>query len=202
MSLQCNLFSYVCPDGVGKKVGLSAVHNDVERILYTEEQLKERVGELGRQITADYADQPLMLVCILRGAATFMTDLARAIDLPLEMDYMSVSSYGDDVQSSGRVRILQDVSLSVEGKNILIVEDVLDTGLTLHHLIKRFNALGPRSVAVATLMRKDTPNQMDVNCRYVGFDCPNEFIVGYGLDYAQRYRNLPYVGVLKPEIYS
>lgn len=181
---------------------MSTVRNDVERVLYTEDELKARVEELGREITADYAGEPLMLVCILRGAATFMTDLARSIDLPLEMDYMSVSSYGNEAQSSGRVRIVQDVSLSVEDKHILIVEDVLDTGLTLHHLIKRFDALGPRSVSVAALMRKATPNQMDVNCRYVGFECPNEFIVGYGLDYAQRYRNLPFVGVLKPEIYS
>jgi len=181
---------------------VSNVHNDVERVLYTAEQLKERVDELGRQITAEYANEPVMLVGILRGAATFMTDLARAIDLPVEMDYMSVSSYGDDTQSSGRVRIVQDVSLKVEDKHIIIVEDVLDTGLTLSHLVKRFSVLGPRSVSVAALMKKDTPGQLDVNCRYVGFDCPNEFIVGYGLDYAQRYRNLPYIGVLKPEIYS
>ena len=178
------------------------LHEDVERILLTEEQLKARVKELGDQIAADYAGEPLVVVGILRGAAIFMSDLVRAIDLPLEMDFMAVSSYGNDVKTSGRVHIVQDTSLDVQGKHVLIAEDVLDTGLTLEHLIERFYALKPASVSVATLMKKDNPDQRDVNCRYVGFQCPNEFIVGYGLDYAQRYRNLPYIGVLKPEVYA
>lgn len=186
----------------GKKAVVSLLHEDVERILFTEEQLATRVRELGAQITADYEGESLVVIGILRGAVPFMGDLVRRIDLPLEMDFMTVSSYGDEAQSSGRIRIVQDVSLDIRGKNVLIAEDVLDTGLTLDHLIRRFEAIGPKSVAVAALMRKDTPGQADVNCRYIGYECPNEFIVGYGLDYAQRYRNLPYIGVLKPEIYA
>ena len=181
---------------------MSLIHEDVERILFDEEQLKARVKELGEQINADYAGKPLVVVGILRGAAIFMSDLVRAIDLPLEMDFMAVSSYGDGTQSSGRVRIVQDLSIDVHGKHVLIAEDVLDSGLTLEHLIERLEVLDPESVAVAALMKKNTPNQRDVNCRYVGYECPNEFIVGYGLDYAQRYRNLPYIGVLKPEVYA
>lgn len=181
---------------------MANLREDVDRILFTEEQIARRVQELGEQITADYDGKPLVVVGILRGAAIFMCDLVRAIDLPLEMDFMMVSSYGDDTKTSGRVRIVQDILLDIRGKHVLIVEDVLDTGLTLHNLIKRFEALEPASVSVVTLMRKDTPDQLDVNCRYVGYDCPNEFIVGYGLDYAQRYRNLPYIGVLNPEVYS
>ena len=186
----------------GKKAVVSLLHEDVDRILFTEEQLATRVRELGAQITADYEGESLVVIGILRGAVPFMGDLVRRIDLPLEMDFMTVSSYGDEAQSSGRIRIVQDVSLDIRGKNVLIAEDVLDTGLTLDHLIRRFEAIGPKSVAVAALMRKDTPGQADVNCRYIGYECPNEFIVGYGLDYAQRYRNLPYIGVLKPEIYA
>lgn len=186
---------------MGSEVVLSSIHADVERILFTPEQLALRIEELGRQITEDYQGEPLVVLGILRGAAIFMSDLVRNIDLPLEMDFMMVSSYGDDTQSSGRVRIVQDVSLNIHDKHVLIAEDVLDTGLTLHNLIERFNVLEPKSVAVAALMRKDTPGQLDVNCRYVGYDCPNEFIVGYGLDYAQKYRNLPYIGVLRSEIY-
>lgn len=178
------------------------LHQDVERVLFTEDKLKERTRELGEQITADYAGESLVVVGILRGASIFMSDLVRTINLPLEMDFMSVSSYGDGMASSGRVRIVQDISLDIRDKHVLVVEDVLDTGLTLHNLIGRFGVLEPKSVSVVALMRKAAPNQIDVNCRYVGYECPNEFIVGYGLDYAQHYRNLPYIGVLKPEIYS
>ncbi len=181
---------------------MSNVHDDVERILFTKEQLAHRVEELGRQISDDYRGESLVVVGILRGAAIFMGDLVRNIDLPLEMDFMMVSSYGDSTQTSGRVRIVQDLSLDIYDKHVIIAEDVLDTGLTLHHLIERFGVLNPKSIAVTALMRKNTPNQLDVNCRYVGYECPNEFIVGYGLDYAQKYRNLPYIGVLKPEIYA
>ena len=181
---------------------MSNIHEDIDHILFTEEQLTSRVKELGRQITEDYQGEPLVVVGILRGAVIFMSDLVRSMDLPLEMDFMMVSSYGDDVQSSGRVRIVQDLSLNIRDKHVLIVEDVLDTGLTLHNLIERFNVLGPKSVSVVALMRKDTPGQLEVGCRYVGYECPNEFIVGYGLDYAQRYRNLPYIGVLKQEVYA
>ena len=186
--------------------------NDVERVLYTEDQLKARVAELGKQITQDYAftaDQrtangapALLLVSVLRGAAVYMSDLARAIDLPLEMDYMAVSSYGTGVKSSGVVRILKDLSSNIEGRHVLIAEDILDSGLTLEYLIATLGQRNPASIEIATLLRKDTPHQADIKCKYVGFECPDEFIVGYGLDYAESYRNIPYIGVLKPEVYQ
>lgn len=180
------------------------MHNDIAEILYSEQQLAERVRELGEAITRDYADAQggVVLVSVLRGAAIFMADLARAIQLPLEMDYMAVSSYGNAAKSSGTVRILKDLSANIEGRHVIIAEDILDTGLTLHRLLQELETRRPASLTVAALLRKQTPEQMPVNCKYIGFECPNEFIVGYGLDYAERYRNLPYVGVLKPEVYE
>ena len=157
---------------------------------------------MGAQITADYQGQSLLVVSVLRGAAIFMADLVRAIDLPVEMDYMAVSSYGNGAKSSGVVQILKDTTSSLEGRHVIIAEDILDSGLTLEFLIENFELRNPASVEVATLLRKDVKPQADVHCRYIGFECPNEFIVGYGLDYAERYRNLPYIGVLKPEIYQ
>lgn len=176
-------------------------HEDIDRILFTEEDLANRVREMGAQITEDYAGEEIVVISVLRGAAIFMADLVREIKLPLEMDYMAISSYGNGAKSSGVVRILKDLTSSVEGRHVLIAEDILDSGLTLRYLIKNLESRGPKSIQVATLLRKDTPNQADIECRYVGFECPDEFIVGYGLDYAERYRNLPYIGVLKKEIY-
>ena len=141
-------------------------------------------------------------ISVLRGAAIFMADLARQIQLPCEMDYMAVSSYGNGVKSSGVVRILKDLSSQIEGRNVVIAEDVLDSGLTLTYLLKTLKARNPKSIEVATLLRKKTRAQAKIDCAYVGFECPDEFIVGYGLDYAERYRNLPYIGVLKPELYN
>ena len=141
-------------------------------------------------------------ISVLRGAAIFMADLARQIKLPCEMDYMAVSSYGNGVKSSGVVRILKDLSSQIEGRNVVIAEDVLDSGLTLTYLLKTLKARNPKSIEVATLLRKKTRAQAKIDCAYVGFECPDEFIVGYGLDYAERYRNLPYIGVLKPELYN
>ncbi len=186
---------------------------DVERVLYTEDELKARVAELGKQITKDYAftaDQraangapALLLVSVLRGAAVYMSDLARAIDLPLEMDYMAVSSYGTGVKSSGVVRILKDLSSNIEGRHVLIAEDILDSGLTLSYLIKMLESRNAASVEVAAFSVKDIPGKRPaVNPRYVGIHVPDEFVVGYGLDYAEHYRNLPYLGVLKPEVYE
>ena len=182
------------------------VHEDVSRILFSAQDLSNRVAEMGAAITRDYADatreEGLILISVLRGAAIFMADLAREIKLPLEMDYMAISSYGSGVKSSGVVNILKDLSSSIEGRHVLIAEDILDSGLTLTYLMKNLQSRNPASLEVATLLRKKTPDQADVKCRYVGFECPDEFIVGYGLDYAERYRNLPYIGVLKPELYQ
>lgn len=176
--------------------------NDISRILFTEEDIQKRVAELGAQISVDYAGEHLLVVSVLRGAAIFMADLVRTIDLPVEMDYMAVSSYGAGVKSSGVVQILKDTTSSIEGRHVLIAEDILDSGLTLQYLIDNFKSRKPASVEVATLLRKDVEPQAPIKCRYIGFECPNEFIVGYGLDYAEHYRNLPYIGVLKPEVYA
>ncbi len=181
------------------------MHDDIKEVLYTQEELVRRVGEIGAAITRDYADavdEGIVLVSILRGAAIFMADLARAIQLPVEMDYMAISSYGNGAKSSGVVRILKDLSSEIEGRHVIVAEDILDSGLTLKYLLKNLASRKPASLAVATLLRKDTEVQADIDCRYVGFECPDEFIVGYGLDYAERYRNLPYIGILKPELYS
>ena len=177
------------------------MHDDIDRVLFTEEQLAQRVAELGRQITLDY-DEPILLVSVLRGAAIFVADLARKIDLPVELDFMALSSYGNSTKSSGVVQILKDTTSSVEGRHVLIAEDVLDSGLTLAYLIETLQARRPASLAVATLLHKRACQKADISCRYVGFDCPDEFVVGYGLDYAEKYRNLPYIGVLKPEVYT
>lgn len=180
---------------------MQPMHDDIDRILFTEEQIKQRVAEMGRQITEDYSE-PLLIVSVLRGAAIFMADLVRQIELPVEMDYMAVSSYGSGTKSSGVVRILKDTTSSVEGRHLIIAEDILDSGLTLEYLLKLMESRNPASISVATLLRKQARQQANIDCRYIGFECPDEFIVGYGLDYAERYRNLPYIGVLKPEVYS
>ena len=180
------------------------VHQDIAEILFTEDDLARRVGEIGAAITNDYAkvaDEGIVLVSVLRGAAIFMADLARAIELPLEMDYMAISSSGNGAKSSGVVRILKDLSSEIEGRHVIVAEDILDSGLTLKYLLKNLSSRGPVSIEVATLLRKQTPAQAKIDCKYIGFECPDEFIVGYGLDFAERYRNLPYIGVLKPEIY-
>ncbi len=182
------------------------VHEDVSQILFTEQDLAKRVAELGEQITDDYADLTdeggIVLISVLRGAAIFMSDLARQIKLPIEMDYMAISSYGNGVKSSGVVRILKDLTTEIKDRHVLIAEDVIDTGLTLTYLLKNLQSREPASIEIAALLRKEADDQADLPCRYIGFECPDEFIVGYGLDFAERYRNLPYIGVLKPEIYQ
>ena len=180
------------------------MHNDISEILFTEKQLADRVGEIGAAITSDYADvadEGVILISVLRGAAIFMADLARKIELPLEMDYMAISSYGNGAKSSGVVRILKDLSSQIEGRHVIVAEDILDSGLTLTYLLKNLSSRQPASIEVATLLRKKTRAQAKIDCKYIGFECPDEFIVGYGLDFAERYRNLPYIGILKPEIY-
>lgn len=179
------------------------MHNDVKEILFTGEQLKERIHEMGAQISADYAGKEnIIVISVLRGAAIFMADLVREIKLPVEMDFMAVSSYGSGVKTSGVVKIVKDLSSSIEGKHVLIAEDILDSGLTLDYLMQTLSSRNPASIEVATLLHKAGTQKVDIQCKYIGFDCPNEFIVGYGLDYAERYRNLPYIGVLKPEVYE
>ena len=191
--------------GPCETVRMTVVHEDIQEVFLTEGEIARRVGEIGADITRDYADavkEGIVLVSVLRGAAIFMADLARAIELPVEMDYMAISSYGNGAKSSGVVRILKDLTSEIEGKHVIVAEDILDSGLTLKFLLKNLSSRKPASLAVATFLKKKTPAQADIDCRYVGFECPDEFIVGYGLDYAERYRNLPYVGILKPEIYS
>lgn len=194
------------PDTAGNRESWkSFVHEDIAEVLFTEERIAQRVAEMGERITRDYADKVegggIVMISVLRGAAMFMADLARKIELPLEMDYMAISSYGNGAKSSGVVRILKDISSDIGGRHVLIAEDILDSGLTLSYLMRNLASRGPSSIEVATLLRKKTKAQADIECRYVGFECPDEFIVGYGLDYAERYRNLPYIGVLKKEIY-
>ncbi len=185
-----------------KEVG--TVHNDIDRILFSEEEIAARVAEIGAGISEDFkdAEDGIILISVLRGAAIFMADLARQITIPCEMDYMAVSSYGNGAKSSGVVRILKDLSSKIEGRHVVIAEDILDSGLTLRYLLKNLQARNPKSLTVATLLRKKTRAQAKIDCAYIGFECPDEFIVGYGLDYAERYRNLPYIGVLKPELYN
>lgn len=176
-------------------------HPDLDRVLFTEDEIRACVKKMGAQITQDYAGESIVVISVLRGAAIFMADLVREIHLPIEMDYMAISSYGNGAKSSGVVRILKDLTSSIEGRHVLIAEDILDSGLTLRYLLKNLESRNPASLEVATLLRKNTPNQADINCKYIGFECPDEFIVGYGLDYAERYRNLSCIGVLKDDIY-
>lgn len=183
-----------------------SVHEDLSEVLYTREQIAQRVHEIGQAITKDYAgkdpERGIVLVCVLRGAATFAADLAREIELPIEMDYLAVSSYGNGAKSSGVVRILKDLTCDISGRHVIVVEDIIDSGLTLNYLLKSLASRQPASLSVAAFMRKETKAQSSIDCAYVGFSCPDEFVVGYGLDFAERYRNLPYIGILKPEIYE
>lgn len=177
------------------------MHPDVERIVLTEEDIQRRVHELGAEIAADYDGRSLLLVAVLRGAALFVADLARAIDGPVEIDFMAVSSYGSSTKSSGVVRILKDLDETISDRDVLVIEDILDTGLTLKYLLRNLASRKPRSLEVCTLLSKEGKQRVPIDCRYVGFEIPDEFVVGYGLDYAERYRNLPYIGVLRPAVY-
>jgi hypoxanthine phosphoribosyltransferase len=177
------------------------VHKDIEEVLVTQKQLQKKVEDLGRQITRDYQGRTMLLLCVLKGALMFMADLARAIDLPLEMDFMVVSSYGSATESSGVVRIVKDLEEPIAGKHVLLVEDIVDSGLTLHYLLDVLRTRSPASLRVCTLIDKVKERDKIVTPDYMGFQVADRFVVGYGLDYAQHYRNLPYIGVLKPAIY-
>lgn len=176
---------------------MQEIHPDLERVLFTEEQIRGRVSEIGAAITKDYAGKDLVVLSILRGAAIYMADLVRQIDLPLEMDFMAISSYGKAAKSSGIVRIQKDLTADISGRHVVIAEDVIDSGLTLRYLLDNLESRKPASIAIASLLRKNVPNQPELPCKYLGFECPDEFVVGYGLDYAEHYRNLPYIGVLR-----
>ncbi|HHW09502.1 MAG TPA: hypoxanthine phosphoribosyltransferase [Firmicutes bacterium] len=176
--------------------------DDVKKILLSEEQIKAKVAELGAKITADYAGRSPVIICILKGAALFTSDLIRHIELPVAVDFMAISSYGMETKSSGVVRILKDLDSSVEGRHVLVVEDIIDSGLTLKYLEENLRSRRPASLAICALLDKATRRKIDIKLDYCGFVIPDEFVVGYGLDYAEKYRNLPFIGVLKPEIYG
>jgi hypoxanthine phosphoribosyltransferase len=181
-------------------VSQTELQQSVTEVLIEEDALRDRVAELGADISADYAGRDLLLIGVLKGAVFFMADLMRAIEVHCEVDFMAISSYGASTDSSGVVRILKDLDTSIEGRNVLVVEDIIDSGLTLSYLMRNLRARNPRSLEVCALLTKPERREIDVPVRYIGFEIPNRFVVGYGLDFAERYRNLPYVGVLAPEL--
>ncbi len=178
------------------------MENDIQEVLFSEEQLKNRVNEIARQIEQDYAGKEIMLISVLRGSFVFMADLCRAIHLPCTIDFMSVSSYGKGTKSSGQVQITKDLSEDITGRHLIVVEDILDSGNTLSYLLSILQHRHPASVRLCTLLDKPERRVKPVEVHYSGFTIPDAFVVGYGLDYAEKYRNLPYIGILKPEVYG
>jgi len=178
------------------------VLNDVESVLLSAEELAKRIAEIGAEITADYAGKEILMIGVLRGAVVFMADLARTIKVPVAIDFMAVSSYGAGTSSSGVVRILKDLDEHIEGKHVLVVEDIIDSGLTLNYLLDNLKSRKPASLKLCTLLNKPERRKVKVKIDYNGFNVPDYFVVGYGLDYAEKYRNLPFIGVLKPKVYS
>ncbi len=174
----------------------------VERVLFTQQQIAQRVLQLGEQISRDYQGKDLMLVCVLKGAVMFAADLMRAIQLPVSLNFMCVSSYGTATTSSGDIHITKDLDLPVEGKNVIIAEDVVDSGNTLNYLVKYLKSKNAASVDICTIFDKPSRRKVPVEVKYTGFEIPDEFVIGYGLDYAEKFRNLPYLGVLKREVYE
>lgn len=182
---------------------MAELHPDIEEILLDEQDIKDIVKKVGAEITRDYADKNPLVIAVLRGAVVFMADIMRTIECPLSIDFMAVSSYGDGVKSSGVVRIVKDLDTKIEGRHVIIVEDVLDSGLTLSYLVRMLQSRNPASIEIAAFLVKDIEGKRPaVDPRYVGTHVPDKFVVGYGLDYAERYRNLPFVGVLKPSVYE
>jgi hypoxanthine phosphoribosyltransferase len=175
---------------------------DVEEVLLSGEQVQARVAELGAQLAADYADRDPVLVSVLKGSIIFMADLVRAMPIPLAIDLMEVSSYGDSTESSGQVRILKDLSTSIEARDVIVVEDIIDTGLTLNYLLRYLHDKGPASIRICCLLDKPARRLAPIEIDYRGFTIPDRFVIGYGLDYGERYRNLPYIGVLRPSVYT
>jgi len=181
---------------VGSPTARVPVESEVGEVLVSADELLHRVGELGEQISRDYAGRPLLLVGVLKGAVFFLSDLMRYIDIPVEVDFMAVASYGSATDSSGVVRILKDLDVAIEGRDVLIVEDIVDSGLTLQYLMRNLGSRNPRTLEVCALLTKPERRKVDLPTRYVGFEIPDRFVVGYGLDYAERHRNLPFVAVL------
>ena len=175
---------------------------DLAKVLISKDEIDAKLAELAAQIDRDYAGKELLIVGVLKGAVMVMADLARALHSPLVMDWMAISSYGMGTRSSGVVRILKDLDTDITGRDVLIVEDIIDSGLTLSWLLSNLNSRGPASLEVVTLLRKPDAAKVSIDVKYVGFDIPNEFVVGYGLDYAEKYRNLPFVGTLAPHVYG
>jgi hypoxanthine phosphoribosyltransferase len=178
------------------------IHADVEEVLLTGEQIQGRVAELGGQLAADYASRDPVLVSVLKGSIIFLADLVREMEIPLSVDLMEVSSYGASTESSGQVRILKDLSKPIEGRNVVVVEDIIDTGLTLNYLLKYLADKGPQSIQVCCLLDKPARRLAEIPIAYRGFTIPDRFVIGYGLDFDERYRNLPYIGVLRPSVYG
>ncbi|MGG7161649.1 hypoxanthine phosphoribosyltransferase [Clostridium baratii] len=178
------------------------MREDVKKVLFDEEQLSNKVRELGKQISKDYKGKDLLVVGVLKGSVVFAADLIKSIDIPCEIDFMAVSSYGNSTESSGVVRILKDLDHSIEGKHVLLVEDIVDSGITLTYLLKYLKARKAESIEIVSLLNKPERRTADLEVKYIGFEVPNEFIVGYGIDYAEKYRNLPFIGVLKEEVYN
>ncbi len=178
------------------------LHPDIKEVLYSEEYIKEVVEDLGRQLTKEYEGKNPLVICVLKGAVMFMTDLTRAMSCDLELDFMDVSSYGAGMESSGEVKILKDLDTAVEDRHLIIVEDIIDTGRTLNSLIELFKYRKAASIQVVTLLDKKERRVVDLQADYIGVNVPDEFVVGYGLDFNEKYRNLPYIGVLKSEVYE
>ncbi len=176
--------------------------NDILKVLITKEELEQKVKELGRQISRDYTGKNLLMVSVLKGSVVFMADLMRAVTIPCEIDFMSVASYGSGVKTSGVVKIIKDLDIDLKNRDLLLVEDILDSGMTLNYIKNMLEQRGTRSIRICTLLDKPERRQVDIKADYSGFSVPDEFVVGYGLDFAEKYRNLPYVGVLKPSVYS
>ncbi|MDL2252933.1 hypoxanthine phosphoribosyltransferase [Ruminococcaceae bacterium OttesenSCG-928-I18] len=176
--------------------------DDIKGVLLSEEEIAGRVAELGKQISADYRGKNLLLLSVLKGSIVFMADLMRALTIPAAIDFMAVSSYGTDTKSSGVVKIVKDIDIDLEGKDLLIVEDILDSGMTLSYLKELLEGRNPASIRIVTLLDKPSRRKANIKPDYCGFDVPDEFLIGYGLDYAENYRNIPYIGILKPEVYE
>jgi hypoxanthine phosphoribosyltransferase len=185
--------------GIAMENWKSGITEDIEKVLFTDQEIQAKVEELGKEIRSDYDGRRVLMVGILNGCFPFMADLVRGVNAQLEVDFMSVSSYGGETQSSGVVRILKDLNESIEGRHVLLVEDIIDTGLTARYLLDNLQTRHPASVEVCSLLDKREARTEEVPIKYVGFECPDEFVVGYGLDYLGLYRNLPFIGILKPE---
>ncbi|MEW9702471.1 hypoxanthine phosphoribosyltransferase [Paenibacillus sp. SI8] len=178
------------------------MYSDIQEVLYSEEQIQDKIKELGERISSDYEGKNPLVICVLKGAFIFMADLVKQIKVPLELDFMAVSSYGQSTKSSGVVKIIKDLDVPVEGRHILIVEDIIDSGLTLSYLIDVLERRNAKSISVVALFNKPARRTVELEPDYAGYVLPDEFVVGYGLDYAEKYRNLPFIGILKPEVYS